>query len=600
MQQHQAIFFWKVAVLLLASTSLYECNTSGDVFSELSSKASCPDTWFVPTGANHTCRCGDTFNGIVACNEDTKEVKVVDCYCITFAKNTVVLSECLFNCLNVTKSYSDFIYHPVPRDIVNGDHNNSICGYLNRKGTSCGACVEGYYPAVYSYKFECMDCDSALLSSWPEYILIAYGPLTLFIVFILVFRVSVVSPSLYGVVSMLQTLASPLNIRLMSAAARYNPVVNIMAQIVLTLLGMWNLDFFRTLLPGICLRINSLQVLALDYMIAVYPMIVTVIAFTILELHNCGFKPVMCILRPFYYVFARFRKEWNLRTTLIDAFVTFFILSTTKLLHVSVSLLLCVILHRSNGKAVDLHLYVDATIEYFGPTHRPCAILAIFVTFFLLVMPVCLLLSFQFTCCQKCLTRARLKGYVLDEIMYTFNQYYKDGTEGSMDCRWFAAFHVVTRMGFYAIPFFSLTSLTYNLFPLYTLVCAIVVILVEPYRKEYKIYNVIEPCLYLLLALYLVGVTAVNISNVQQRAYLQPLFIYVGTVGLLPLLYLFVVTVWWVHQRGMFGFKLTSTRDLTPDLPDRLLNSGNYGNFNDSDHTQSTIECNSVGTVNSY
>ena len=560
----------------------------------MSSEASCPDTWFVPTGANHTCQCGDTLNGIVACDKDTREVKVADCYCITFdgTRNTVVLSQCLFNCLNVTKTYSDSIYHPVPRDIVNGDKNNSVCGYLHRTGTSCGSCVEGYYPAVYSYNFECMNCENAHLSSWPTYILIAYLPLTLFIIFILVFRVSVVSPKLYGVVSMLQTVASPLNIRVLSGAAQYNPVVNIMAQIVLTFLGIWNLDFFRTLLPGVCLRINSLQVLALDYMIAVYPMVVTVVAFTILELHNRGFKPVMCMLRPFYSVFARFRKEWNVRTSLIDAFVTFFILSTTKLFHVSVSLVLGVILHTSNGKAVDLHLYVDATIEYFGPTHRPYAILAIFVTFFLLVMPVCLLLSFQFTCCQRCLTRARLKGYVMDEIMFTFNQYYKDGTEGSMDCRWFAAFHIVSRMGLYAMMFLTLTAFTYNLFLLYALVCAIVVILVEPYKEDYKIYNVLESCLLLLQTLFLAGVTGINISNVQQRAYLQPLFIYVGIVALVPLFYLFVLTVWWVLQRGSCGFKLAPRQDLTPDLPDRLLNSSNYGSCDDSGHTLSTAKYN--------
>ena len=96
---------------------------------------SCDDTWFVPTGKNHTCKCGHTFDGIVSCDENTKQVGVIDCYCITFdsASNTTVVRECLFNCENVTKSFYDSIYHHVPWNLASGD-DNSVCGYLNRQG----------------------------------------------------------------------------------------------------------------------------------------------------------------------------------------------------------------------------------------------------------------------------------------------------------------------------------------------------------------------------------------------------------------------------------------------------------------------------------
>ena len=79
-----------------------------------------------------------------------------------------------------------------------------------------------------------------------------------------------------------------------------------------------------------CLCINSLQLLALDYLIAVYPMIVTVVAFFILQLHYHGFGPVLLICRPFQRMFARFRQGWNLHTSLIDAFITFLYLIHNK------------------------------------------------------------------------------------------------------------------------------------------------------------------------------------------------------------------------------------------------------------------------------
>ena len=78
--------------------------------------------------------------------------------------------------------------------------NNSVCGYLHRTGTLCGQCVHNYYRAAYSYTFYCIYCEE---SKWLLYIVVAYAPLTVFIILILIFRVSVVSPKLYGTISML-------------------------------------------------------------------------------------------------------------------------------------------------------------------------------------------------------------------------------------------------------------------------------------------------------------------------------------------------------------------------------------------------------------
>ena len=57
-----------------------------------------------------------------------------------------------------------------------------MCGYLHRKGTLCGQCVHNYYRAAYSYTFHCIIyCEE---SQWLLYIVVAYVPLTFFIIFI--------------------------------------------------------------------------------------------------------------------------------------------------------------------------------------------------------------------------------------------------------------------------------------------------------------------------------------------------------------------------------------------------------------------------------
>ena len=570
---------WKFTAILLCAFSLCKRTTTIgthtiDEAAEFPARATCPDTWFVPSH-NGKCQCGHTFHGVVSCDEDTKEVRVLDCFCMTFdsSRNKTVVGECLYNCLNTSKSHKDYMYHPVPRDLAKDGNNNSVCGYLHRTGTLCGECVNNHFLPAYSYTYHCIRCDR---SQWLLYIVVAYIPLTIFIAFILVFRVSVVSPKLYGMISLLQTLALPLNIRVLQDSPRYNKYLHKMVEILIAAFSIWNLDFFRSLLPNICLRISPLENLALDYLIAVYPMIVTVVAFMIVQLYYCGFHPIVFICRPFQHVFANFRQGWNLQTTLIDAFITFFILSTTKIFHVSVSILLSVKLRDAEGNNLDYYWFENPTIKIFNSEHRPYAVLAMTALTFLIVLPIVLLVCYQFSFCQVCLSKTRIKGQILEDFMQSFNRYYKDGSEGTWDCRWFAAFHILNRLGFYLFAFSNVTSMYYFLAQLYSLLCSIIVLLVEPYKDEFSFYNRFEPCVNLCLTLIIAGITGLSISIVNSRKYDTPLFVFTGVVVLVPTVYLCAVTIWWMCKDTCVKLNCFQQSLNISDLPDRLIHSGNY------------------------
>ena len=139
-----------------------------------------------------------------------------------------------------------------------------------------------------------------------------------------------------------QIIVSPIQLRVIVASYQVHETYsqNHHQHYCHSLWHVWNLDFFRMLIPGICLHLDTLQVLALDYLIAVYPMLLMVVAYVLVELHNSGFKPILILWKPFHNLSAQFRKEWNIQTSLMDAFVTFFILSTTKLFSVSFELLM--------------------------------------------------------------------------------------------------------------------------------------------------------------------------------------------------------------------------------------------------------------------
>ena len=562
------------------ATSLLQPTSWNNFNDEIAEPPSCPDTWFVPSG--NSCKCGESYDNTVYCDEDTKEVGVLDCYCMTFDStlNSTILGACFFNCENVTKSYNDFIYHSVPRDIASA--NNSVCGYLYRTGTLCGQCIDGYYPAVYSYSFDCVQCsDEHLNSNWGLYIAVAYLPLTIFIIFLFLFRVSVVSPKLNAMIFLTQAFVSPINARIVLMATKYNPPVNIMAKIGMTIFGIWILDFFRALLPGICLNINTLEVLALDYLIAVYPMLLMVIAYSLVELHGHGVRPVLYMWRPFHYFFARFRREWDVHTSIIDAFVTFFLLSTTKLFNVSSQLLMPTELFTAYGDSLGLYLYDNASIKYFGPKHLPYGLLALAIMTVFIILPTCLLLLYPLACCRKCLKWSKLKCRALDEFVYAFHQYYKDGSDGSMDCRWFAAFYLLMRLGFYVLFAMTFSALFYNLSVVFTVVCAVVMIVVQPYKKEYENFNILDTVVMLVLALGLASITCLNTAIIKNRIYFKILFLSTTLIiALLPPVYLCMVTVHWIYRRGFLGFKIITQAARTPDLPDRILHSREYRSYN--------------------
>ena len=127
------------------------------------------------------------------------------------------MGHCFFNCGNLTRSNSDLIYHRVAKYVSD---LNKTCSYLHRSGTLCGECMGGYVPPAYSYKMECIKCPHNHHNRL-KYVAVAFLPLTVFMIIILVFRVSVSSPKLHALAFALQNLASPVNIRIFIASEQY-------------------------------------------------------------------------------------------------------------------------------------------------------------------------------------------------------------------------------------------------------------------------------------------------------------------------------------------------------------------------------------------
>ena len=114
---------------------------------------------------------------------------------------------------------------------------------------------------------------------------------------------------------------------------------------------MINLDFFRLVYTPFCLQphTNTPHVLALDYVVAVYPLLLITLSYLLVLLYDRNVRLIVCLWKPFLPLFIKFRRQWNIKNSLVEVFATFFLLSYVKILSVSVDLLVPVLLYDQHG-----------------------------------------------------------------------------------------------------------------------------------------------------------------------------------------------------------------------------------------------------------
>ena len=414
------------------------------------------------------------------------------------------------NCKNSTVNplLKDELYHLLASDVTELD--KYMCGHLNREGQLCEKCKENYSIPVYSYDLKCVQCSTSPFN-WVKYILAAFLPLTLFFVLVLSCRLSATSPKLL----ISQTLAIGPNVRVVLAATEPYPFAASLAKVVFALYGIWNLDFFHTLMPHICVNVNILQALVLDYAVAVYPLILLVVAYILIQARTCNLRVISVMCRPFCRCTEHFRSQWNVRASTVEAFATFLLLSYVKFFSASFNILIPTHVYHVNGTSLGLYMYYDATIEYFGEEHLPYALLAVFVLLVFIVFSLLLLLLYPMLCFQRCLSCCGVRWHAFPIFIDAFQGCYKDGTNGSRDHRRFAAAFLVARILLFILFALSQTALFYGAALLVFIPLAITIVIVQPYKPGFSTYNVVDSVLVLLLALWFAMIVCTNVAELK-------------------------------------------------------------------------------------
>ena len=447
----------------------------------------CPRPWTlekIADGAGR-CICGDLLGGVIKCDTDSLELQVLESYCMTYSST-----------LNTTVGHCSLtfyhLYNVLGNVTTTSELNSVTCGDFHRTGVLCGQCEEGYAPPAYSYSLSCVECSNYKYN-WLKYIAIALLPLTLFYMLVLIFRISALSGNMDVFVLICQSVTTPGIMRLHGLYLHSTSTTfRLLFQTVVSVYSLWNLDFFRTIYAPFCVhpKWTSLQVLILDYIIAVYPLLLICITYVCVYLHD-NYHSIVLLWSPFYKCFARIRREWHIRKSLIDVFATFLLLSFTKIFNVSICILAPSALYNVHGQKLrDYALYFDGSVKSFGKDHIPYAILAIVMLILFNITPTVVLLLYPFRVIQNCLNRA---PYRL-QAMHTF----VDAFQGSFkiapyDCRYFAAFFLVLRM----VNLVAQVSIQSSLFSPFMSATFFIATLIVSYMKprRYSWHNLIDTVL---------------------------------------------------------------------------------------------------------
>ena len=233
--------------------------------------------------------------------------------------------------------------HPVEKyliyeNITHQNYSHQMCDKVNRnfKTKFCGKCKDGYAPSPYTYYgIPCTKCSPHVIPGWLLYILLELGiPTVVFIGFIIL-QVRITTNSMMGFIFYCQiiynTFTMPYFYYVLTIESRH------MTDAILTLYGFWNMDFLRLIVPKFCVseHLSTLDVVALGYISAFYPLLLTVLVYTLIKLHQKGCKLIIMAWRPFHRCTVLFKRNILMdNLSLTDTLATFMVLSSSKILFV--------------------------------------------------------------------------------------------------------------------------------------------------------------------------------------------------------------------------------------------------------------------------
>ena len=382
-----------------------------------------------------------------------------------------------------------------------------ICS-MNRSGTLCGKCMTGYAIGVQSPSLTCGHCHKL---SGLIYIAVQMIPLTTFIIFILLFHITITSPGMNAFIFFSQIITLDFPGTMYPSWVRDATIVSedqvsfLRTVVPLTLpYSIWNMNFLVLLQPykssGICIShtMDTIEVVGFQYVIAIYPLCILLLIYIWISFYENGFRSVHYITRPIHQLLARMWQALEIRPSFVDSCAVIFIVTFTKFALTSLKLLHYTTWYSLDGSQHGNVFYYDGSLDYFHKKHLGFGIMAILFLLFFAACPIIYFLLYPCMWFQKLLDKCKFKHDGLVAITDTFMGNFRDRTMSSFDYRYCAGFYLLFRVICICVYYIPNIQVLLIVETGLTLVVAGFFMICRPYKQN--ISNLTDFSIFLLLS----------------------------------------------------------------------------------------------------
>ena len=309
-----------------------------------------------------------------------------------------------------------------------------------------------------------------------------------------------------------------------------SPALRPFLQIFVMLFKAWNLRLLRPLIPPFCIsnKLRDIYVLLLNLLPTIFPIVLVIISFVLMELHARNYRIVHVLWKPFGLILKKINTTTVTSDSLIRAFATFIFLSSTmSMVNVYAMTEKVAVSSNIDDRVYRLVLYFDTTVEYLSPMHISYLLISLLQYMIFVVLPSLLLALYPTRVYRSfCRYISSRKQLAIMSFVEALNNCFRDGLNGTKDYRYFAGVSIFC-------------------FPIVDALCGIIQ-LVFGIGYNIDIYVCVTFSLFSLLVSY-VRPCKSTVANISLSFY----FMLFGMCGLVHYLWILNVTYYYCNSETL-------------------------------------------------
>lgn len=449
--------------------------------------------------------CGDQ----QTIGRDDFNVSILMGYCMThnFSSRQSLLAACPYNS---HPSNSDDFMVMLPSSL--SELNDYMCLNFQREGDLCSSCINDTGPSLFGRTGMCFFIENSALT-WFYFLSLELVPPTAVFCIVLFCRIRATTGPLNAFIFFCQMFYTVTALQRQAVTKSFGVIdsnewrsaaegaKSIFLDAIGSFYTFWDNQYAFTIQSTVTASLSSMQMVAIQYLPALYPLFLIVLSYVVIRLHYNGCRLLIYAWRPFQYCKARLGINWDPMDSIVHTFATFVLLVYTKIIEVSYNLLAPSRVYTESGELPYKVMPYDASIRFLSLQHLPYVILALSMLSTLCGLPVLVLLLYPMACFQKFLTKTTSPHFrqMLRTFTESYTGCYKDKTTfQSLECRYFASFYFLFRVVYLSCLFFAEYSYVWLALMVLSILICLLFALIQPYKCKWL--NMLDTIFFALAA----------------------------------------------------------------------------------------------------